>query len=727
MVRSARVCVRGAWTLTLDVLTFSRQIVGVRKAIASGLHPKMIQTGSSGSYFVRTYKSEESALAPNEGVVTSSQANAVHEVVAVFKPNDEEPYGDLNPKRVLLRRYLWWAMGRPCLIPSFSYLSEVAASRLDTRLDLGLVPSTRLVKIASETFYYLPSERKQESLREKPGSYQQFLRGYVNASAFLRAHPWPSRPRDLLERDIRAENTAHGRAKARARKGKAPKPTAGRKCMNCIARLSCVGRRTRDENSDDANRDTEESAQTVDETQAFLWTAELIDDFRVELEKLVCFDYLIRNTDRGLDNFMVKIIEPSAEGPSRRTLKLAAIDNSLAFPWTHPAGIRSYPWGWLYLPTDLIGGPFSAETRALFIAHLSSPAWWNQTRIELERLFREDAHFDSKKFEGQMDVLRGQGWNLLESLRSDGEGPLELCAREKQRVKVNAKTFNEDELLSLTGTLHPLTTFARTLIIQSESQSGRAVAAGQLAARPLQIGRTQSARDPELSNGTSLRPTSLPDSAGISSEGARSVAGATNLQHDSDGPESVGNIVESDALGKAYRRGSLGIDVLKEIDKRSPHRKNRPLLRKAVTGSARGQLRRQPSPDGLMSLQDSVREDRGDEGSDAEGAAGSGSAGLAASTASLDASRIVSANKHGRRRMGSVGEPWSIHSALESVDKRRPNVARRIKALVEVSVALQLPHMFDKCRRSDQAPRFLLPLQCLEADRGVAWQTWLGL
>lgn len=49
----------------------------VKKAIIDGKHPRLNYKGSSGSYFVQD---------------TSGQ------VVGVFKPKDEEPYGALNPK-----------------------------------------------------------------------------------------------------------------------------------------------------------------------------------------------------------------------------------------------------------------------------------------------------------------------------------------------------------------------------------------------------------------------------------------------------------------------------------------------------------------------------------------------------------------------------------------------------------------------------------------------------
>jgi phosphatidylinositol 4-kinase type 2 len=49
----------------------------VRTAIRKGIHPRMIRQGSSGSYFV---------------------SNHAGNIVAIFKPKNEEPYGNLNPK-----------------------------------------------------------------------------------------------------------------------------------------------------------------------------------------------------------------------------------------------------------------------------------------------------------------------------------------------------------------------------------------------------------------------------------------------------------------------------------------------------------------------------------------------------------------------------------------------------------------------------------------------------
>ena len=109
-----------------------------------------------------------------------------------------------------------------------------------------------------------------------------------------------------------------------------------------------------------------------------------ITQAREELEKLVILDYIMRNTDRGLDNWMVRVDkqgeavsivsqppkmngetedaptplvrntstspyrrqedmsfdggqkEPESGGPS---ISLGAIDNSLSWPWKHPDAV----------------------------------------------------------------------------------------------------------------------------------------------------------------------------------------------------------------------------------------------------------------------------------------------------------------------------------------------------------------------------------------------------
>lgn len=806
----------------------------------------MIQTGSSGSYFARVLVDEEdedlTTQAPvlkltdgiqkvqgrSNGIQPRATGDHKHHrtrTVAVFKPNDEEPYGNLNPKRVLLRRYLWWAMGRPCLIPSFSYLSEVGASLLDDRLSLGIVPSTRLVALSSEAFSYPRADRERRLFREKMGSYQHFLSGYVNASTFLRAHPWPSRPRSLLEQDLEAENTAHGRARTRKGRAKRRRQAIKRKKerRGCLGPLfSCCfpsrdgvddgqelgrdrlgdGNGEEEEEEDDNDDDDEE-----EEEQGFVWTRELMQDFRLELEKLVCFDYLLRNTDRGLDNFMVKITKPAEGGQAGSRLRLAAIDNSLAFPWKHPAGIRSYPWGWLYLPTDLIGGSFSDETRSAFIPRLSDAAWWHTTTEQLRELFQQDPHFDEAKFKGQMDVLRGQGYNLLQSLRNDDEGPLELCARTKQLVKQDYKELKRVQAEALQGAhlrLHPkpVVVLKQTRDMAAPPPIARTSSAEKK--KPVQIAPSASRKATATTTSAAiddLQPRSLPETTSAMPGPQRRPSAIDNVSSptrryrsetgeagdgsgdagEGDGREEEGEVGGGDEeeerrIGSAYREAGsgLGIDVLAEFDKRSSHSRAsrrsrskskapvRPRLKTALTAApffkgdesqhqelpavARrtygssgeaamrsGGLMYDPTtsstssssrPHNYQSIQAVVERanrpgpsatEEDDEAAGA-GADGDAESRMNMSIASLpgDSATRDAASSDGafgaartRTRGSSVGA-WADDSSDTTWDEGAGGPARG-------------------ARRAPQEKLKLVVVERLEADEGVAWQTYLGL
>ena len=127
----------------------------------------------------------------------------------------------------------------------------------------------------------------------------------------------------------------------------------------------------------------------------FFWTEALQQSFREELEKLVILDYIMRNTDRGLDNWMIKVdwhtqevaivseppklngvaVEPPSpparivdniglsdlaqpspyrlqmpmaatsrsttplSGIQSPSISIGAIDNSLSWPWKHPDAV----------------------------------------------------------------------------------------------------------------------------------------------------------------------------------------------------------------------------------------------------------------------------------------------------------------------------------------------------------------------------------------------------
>lgn len=112
--------------------------------------------------------------------------------------------------------------------------------------------------------------------------------------------------------------------------------------------------------------------------------------------------------------------------PSRPHIHVAAIDNSLAFPHAHPAGWRTFTYGWLDLPAALIGQPFTRATRDKFLPLLTSPTWWEQTTLELRSEFERDDEFKEKMFYKQMAVMKGQAFNLVQSLLDEDEGALSL-------------------------------------------------------------------------------------------------------------------------------------------------------------------------------------------------------------------------------------------------------------------------------------------------------------
>ncbi|PYH49239.1 uncharacterized protein BP01DRAFT_287647 [Aspergillus saccharolyticus JOP 1030-1] len=438
---------------------FEEVVESVRIAIEMGVHPRMISQGSSGSYFAR---------------------NSEGKVVGVFKPKDEEPYASRNPKwtKWIHRNLFPCFFGRACLIPNLSYVSEAAAYVLDSRLQTNLVPYTDIVWLSSKSFFYDFWDRRKawmgkKSLPPKAGSFQVFLKGYKDANLFLRDHPWP----DQTNTGFRAEDA----------------PKRKKRPWNEACRPSGIHSDDEEEEEYHDGQTRTPSPREESRERRFYWTESLKQSFREELEKLVILDYIMRNTDRGLDNWMIKIdwrteevsivaeapkpngaqqtpqdddddddlpparpVAVNSDGattaphPYRRhesmlavsrtgtpltttepyaTIQIGAIDNSLSWPWKHPDAWRSFPFGWLFLPVSLIGQPFSQKTRDHFLPLLTSTAWWSGTQMALRRVFSQDDDFKESMFARQIAVMKGQAWNVVETLKHPDHGPLELTRR----------------------------------------------------------------------------------------------------------------------------------------------------------------------------------------------------------------------------------------------------------------------------------------------------------
>lgn len=70
----------------------------------------------------------------------------LQKIIGVFKPKNEEPYGQLNPKwtKWLQKLCCPCCFGRDCLVLNQGYLSEAGASLVDQKLELNIVPRTKV-------------------------------------------------------------------------------------------------------------------------------------------------------------------------------------------------------------------------------------------------------------------------------------------------------------------------------------------------------------------------------------------------------------------------------------------------------------------------------------------------------------------------------------------------------------------------------------------------------
>ncbi|KAG1673933.1 Phosphatidylinositol 4-kinase type 2-alpha [Nymphon striatum] len=133
-----------------DDPSFMQVVRDAELSIENFIYPERIYQGSSGSYFVKDpdgVKNDYVEVIPYqyEPVLQAGTANHV-KTIAVFKPKDEEPYGRLNPKWTKWMHKLCCpcCFGRNCLVPNQGYLSESGATVVDQKLQLNIVPKTRV-------------------------------------------------------------------------------------------------------------------------------------------------------------------------------------------------------------------------------------------------------------------------------------------------------------------------------------------------------------------------------------------------------------------------------------------------------------------------------------------------------------------------------------------------------------------------------------------------------
>lgn len=169
-------------------------------------------------------------------------------------------------------------------------------------------------------------------------------------------------------------------------------------------------------------------------------------DFRSQFERLVCLDYMIRNTDRGNDNWLIRYEQSDLDptdgdadddeldfsSVTLPSIKVAAIDNGLAFPFKHPDEWRAYPFYWAWLPQAK--QPFSDATREVMLPQINDLDFVSDLCDDLKRMFETDKGFDKIFFERQMAVLRGQILNLTQALK-EGKSPLQLVQMPPMVIK----------------------------------------------------------------------------------------------------------------------------------------------------------------------------------------------------------------------------------------------------------------------------------------------------
>jgi len=356
--------------------------------------PQRISQGSSGSYLV---------------------CDGMGQALGIFKPKDEEPYGQLNPKWIkwLHRTCCPCLFGRAFLMPNTGYVSEAGASLVDGFFGLDVVPQTQVAHMKSPSFFYEPlnlwwwrrKPGRKEELPLKLGSLQIFVEGFEESERVL----------TRLER-------------------MRPMPVL------------------------------------------------LQEAFQREFERMVVLDYIIRNTDRSLDNWLIHLSweDPSWQNsirtfstsiitlfqsvglysgsvPETRTLseghiqradeeeiearntlpvvKIACIDNGLSFPFRHPSREHewlSYPYSWAELPEARM--PFSPGLRQRLLPILEARENWEALVQRLHQLFQIDAEFDERIFKRQMAVMRGQLYNLTRSFQRH-ESPMELLRRPMLEIR----------------------------------------------------------------------------------------------------------------------------------------------------------------------------------------------------------------------------------------------------------------------------------------------------
>lgn len=433
---------------------FAASLVETIRAINKGIYPERIPQGSSGSYFVKNMNGEK---------------------IGVFKPKNEEPYGKLNPKWIKWLHKLFFpcCFGRSCLVPNQGYLSEAGASLVDAKLGLNVVPKTAIVSLAAPTFNYSRMDRAMTRTKErirdrypdigrhfrriglppKRGSFQLFVNGYKDATYWLRQWelypelaPPPITMREFqleFERmvilDYIIRNTDRGNDnwlikyepadvtdegdEQKKQDGKignenatttnaSPLDLLKQELGNEPVKYPSEDGKLIDIHQDKQTHDAFEQQQQFGENmQSTSITNPTISTTSNTDSSHLLFSAVPENDPNGRESDAI-----SWQDVRMPHVKIAAIDNGLAFPFKHPENWRAYPYQWASL--SMAQKPFSEETVQKVLTLIDNTDFVREIGSDLRKIFETDPGFDKKTFAKQLSVVRGQMFNLREALRA---------------------------------------------------------------------------------------------------------------------------------------------------------------------------------------------------------------------------------------------------------------------------------------------------------------------
>ncbi|XP_065564260.1 phosphatidylinositol 4-kinase type 2-beta-like [Artemia franciscana] len=285
--------------------------------------------------------------------------------------------------------------GRKCLLRNQGYLSEAGAYLVDQKLKLGIVPETRVEAFACKRFHY--SKVTKIKLAAKKAANSMIHNNSEDTHKFIFL---PGKVGSMQLFIEGCKNAKHWLGK--------PEFT------------------------------------TLDDP--------VKQQFQEQFERLVILDYIIRNTDRTLESWLIRCEKEELQKNDEVYLnnfrivkvEIFAIDNGLAFPFRDPDSLGGYHFQWAELP--YAKKPFTQATIDAILPLVSKESFIQELRQDILDLFKLDKNFNIILYEKQMRVLRGQILNVQEAL-SKGKTPEELAEMrhlEKRKRSGHVESVNTE-------------------------------------------------------------------------------------------------------------------------------------------------------------------------------------------------------------------------------------------------------------------------------------------